>query len=46
MTEDENIKEFIKLVKSLNKEEQTGLLLTLEGLNVLAEKKKSGVKSR
>ena len=35
-------KEFIKLVKSLNIEQQAGLYLVTEGLKVIDENKKSG----
>ena len=40
------VKEFIKLIKSLNSKQQAGLNIMLEGLNLLAEKQKSGKLNR
>lgn len=33
---------FLNFIRKLNKEQQTGLLLTLEGLLIMADKQKSG----
>ena len=37
---------FIRFVKTLNEKQQIGLNITLEGLNLLSEKQKSGRKNR
>ena len=44
-TSSDERKEFIKLLKSLNEKEQIGLNLMIEGLMLLANNKKSGVKT-
>lgn len=38
---DEQIR-FLNLIRKLNENQQTGLLLTLEGLRIMADKQKSG----
>ena len=38
-------KKFIQFFKSLNEKEQIGLNLMIEGLRLLAEKQKSGIKT-
>lgn len=42
----DEVKGFIKYIKGLNEEQQAGLCLTLEGLRILADKQKSGIKNR
>ena len=38
----DEVKEFVKFLKSLDEKQQMGLHLTIEGLQLLAEKEKSG----
>lgn len=43
MAEEKNLtKDFIELLKSLNEQQQVGLHLIIEGLQVLSERQKSG----
>lgn len=39
-------KEFVKFLKTLDEKQQIGLSMTVEGLQLLAEKQKSGSKNR
>lgn len=43
---EEKILSFIKIIKSLDEKQQIGLNLTLEGLNFLLNKTKSGNNNR
>lgn len=37
---------FLNLIRKLNEKQQTGLLLALEGLRIMADKQKSGINNR
>lgn len=37
---------FIQLIKKLNENQKAGLLMTLEGLRIMADKQKSGMNNR
>lgn len=42
---DEQIR-FLQMIRKLNEKQQAGLLLTLEGLRIMADKQKSGINNR
>lgn len=46
MTEEEQTKEFIEFLKSLDEKQQIGLHLTIEGLQILLKKQKKRYKNR